>query len=259
MAEIKQVRLCGYGGQGIVLAGTILGYAGINDGKQVAGSSTYGAAVRGGTCYSDVVISDRPIIYPHVIKADVLIVMSQRAYDKFVTDVDHENGMVIYDERLVSVKEIDNLKQVAVSATEPAIRELGNKQVANIIILGAAVGMTKIVSKDALISAIDKNVTKRFKDLNLKAAELGLKLGKTEQKEYLAGANMTVEGRTQKPVVNNALCVSCDLCLLLCPDLCITLRGDKTGIEIDYDFCKGCGICITECPQGAIKFEKPYL
>ena len=180
MAEIKQVRLGGYGGQGIVLAGTILGYAGINDGKQVAGSSSYGAAARGGTCYSDVVISDRLIIYPHVIKADVLIVMSQTAYDRFIKDVDRENGMVIYDELLVSVKEVDNLKQVAVSATGSAIKELGNKQVANIIILGAAVSMTRIVSKDALISAIDKNVNRRFKDLNLKAAELGLKLGKTE-------------------------------------------------------------------------------
>jgi len=253
MAKIKQIRLCGFGGQGIVLAGTILGYAGINDGKWVASSSSYGDAARGGTCYSDVVISDRPIVYPHLIKADVLIALSQMAYNEYIKLVNPENGIVIYDERLVSVQEIDNLKQVAVSATEPAIRELGSKQVANIIILSAAVGMTKIVSKNALISAIDKNVTKRFKDLNLKAAELGLKLGKTEQKEYLAGAHMAVEGRTQKPVVDNALCVSCDLCRLLCPDLCITLRGEKTGIEIDYDFCKGCGICATECPKVAIQ------
>jgi len=64
---------------------------------------------------------------------------------------------------------------------------------------------------------------------------------------------MTVEGRTQKPEVDNSLCVSCDLCRLLCPDLCITLRGDKSGIEIDYEFCKGCGICESECPKGAIK------
>jgi len=180
VAEIKQVRLGGYGGQGIVLAGTILGYAGVNDGKQVAGSSAYGAAARGGTCYSDVVISNQPIVFPHVIKADVLIALSQRAYDEYIQDVNHENGTVIYDERLVPVKEIDNLKQVAVSATESAIKELGSKQVANMVILGAAVGLTEMVSQDALISAIDKNVAGRFKDLNLKAAELGLKLGKTE-------------------------------------------------------------------------------
>jgi len=180
MAKIKQIRLCGFGGQGIVLAGTILGYAGINDGKWVASSSSYGDAARGGTCYSDVVISDRPIVYPHLIKADVLIALSQTAYNEYLKLVNPGSGIVIYDERLVSVQEIDSLKQVGVSATELAIKELGSKQVANIVMLGAAVVMTKIVSEDALISAIDKNVPARFKDLNLKAVNLGLKLGKAE-------------------------------------------------------------------------------
>jgi len=64
---------------------------------------------------------------------------------------------------------------------------------------------------------------------------------------------MAVEGRTQRPIVDNALCVNCDLCRLLCPDLCITIRDEASGIEIDYDFCKGCGICASECPKGAIK------
>jgi 2-oxoglutarate ferredoxin oxidoreductase subunit gamma len=180
MAETKQVRLCGFGGQGIILAGTILGYAAINDGKWVAGSSSYGAAARGGTCYSDVVISDGLIVYPHVIRADVLIALSQIAYDAYLKMVSPQDGTVIYDERLVSVRETDNLKQVGVSATELAIKELGSKQVANIVMLGAATLITKIVSKDALISAIDKNVPPRFRDLNLRAVDLGFKLGKAE-------------------------------------------------------------------------------
>jgi len=64
---------------------------------------------------------------------------------------------------------------------------------------------------------------------------------------------MAVEGRTQRPVVDNALCVNCDLCRLLCPDLCITIHDEASRVEIDYDFCKGCGICASECPKGAIK------
>lgn len=180
MAQVKQIRLCGFGGQGIILAGTILGYAGINDGKWVAGSSSYGAAARGGTCYADVVIADRPIVYPHVIEADVLIALSQIAYNGYLKLVNPQDGIVIYDERLVSVRETDNLKQVGVSATELAIEELGSKQVANIVMLGAAAVKTKMVSKDALISAIAKNVAARFKDLNLKAVDLGFKLGKAE-------------------------------------------------------------------------------
>jgi len=178
MAEIStQVRLCGFGGQGVILAGTILGYAGINDGKWVASSSSYGTAARGGSCRSDVIISDKPIGFPHVIRADILVAMSQKAYDVYIKDIKPEGGIVIYDEQTVSTKEISGLKRVAVSATDTAIRELDSKQVANIVILAAAVGITKMVSRNALISAIKGNIPERFKDLNLKAVELGFKLG----------------------------------------------------------------------------------
>jgi 2-oxoglutarate ferredoxin oxidoreductase subunit gamma len=178
MAEIKQVRLGGFGGQGIVLAGTVLGYAAIYEGKWVAGSSSYGAAARGGNCYYDMVISNQPIIFPHVIRADVLAVMSQGAYDECLSLVEH--GIVIYDKRLVSIHEVDALRQVAIPATDLAIDELGNKQVANMIMLGALAGITKLVSKNALISAIEQSVAKRFKELNVKAAELGFRLSAEE-------------------------------------------------------------------------------
>ena len=85
MTSAKQVRLSGFGGQGVVLAGTILGHAAIRDGKWVAGSSSYGAQARGGSARSDVVIADGPVVYPHVIEADILIALSQTAYDKYVS------------------------------------------------------------------------------------------------------------------------------------------------------------------------------
>jgi len=174
MGEVKQIILCGFGGQGVILAGTILGYAGINDGKWVAGSSSYGSQARGGYARAEVVISDEPISFPRVIEADILVAMFQSAYDKYIEYVKRDNGIVIYDEPLVSTKEINGLKQIGVPATNIATKELNNKQVANLVILGAAVGITKIVTKDALISAIEKNVPERFKTLNLKAVELGL-------------------------------------------------------------------------------------
>ncbi len=178
MAEIStQVRLCGFGGQGIILAGTILGYAGINDGKWVAGSSSYGAAARGGSCRSDVIISDKLISFPHVIMADILIAISQKAYDVYLKNIRPEGGIVIYDEQMVATKEISGLKQIAVAATNTAIRELNSRQVANIVILSAAVAITGMVSRDALTAAIEKNIPERFRALNLKAVELGFKLG----------------------------------------------------------------------------------
>ena len=177
MREVKQIRLCGLGGQGIVLAGTIIGHAGINDRKWVAGSSSYGAEARGSACRAEVIISDEPINFPHVIEADILIAMSQSAYDKYIEDVEREKGIVIYDEQLVSTKEINGLKQIGIPATNIAVKELNNKLVANMVILGVAVEITKMVSKDALISAIEKNVPERFKVLNLKAVELGFNRG----------------------------------------------------------------------------------
>ena len=181
MGEIKQVRICGLGGQGIILAGTILGYAGINDEKWVAGSNSYGAAARGGLCQADVVISDKPISFPHITEADILIAMYQSAYNRYIGDVERENGIVIYDQQMVSIKEVSYLRQVGVPATSTAIKELDNSQVANIVMLGAATEITKIVTRDALISAIEENVKARFKTLNLKAVELGFRLGRVEQ------------------------------------------------------------------------------
>ena len=178
--DIKQVRLCGFGGQGVVLAGTILGYTGVSDGKWVAGSNSYGAEARGGACRADVIISDKPISFPHVVKADILIAMYQLAYDRYIESVNSENGMVIYDPQMVDAREIPGLKQVGIQATSTAIKELDNKQVSNIVMLGAAVEITGIVSREALIAAIEKNVKDRFKELNLKAVELGFALGKVE-------------------------------------------------------------------------------
>ena len=179
MAEIKQVRLCGFGGQGVILAGTLLGYAGINDGKWVAGSNSYGAAARGGTCRAEVVISNEPIIFPLVIKADILIAMSQGAYDKYIEDVKANDGIVVYDGQLISPRDISSLKQIGVSATNAAIEEINNKQVANVIILAAAVEITKVVTKDALITAIEGTVEQKFREINLKAVNIGFRLGKT--------------------------------------------------------------------------------
>lgn len=170
-----QIRLCGFGGQGIILAGMMLSHAGINDGKWVAGSNSYGAVARGGTCCADVIISDKPISFPHVIKPDILVAMYSSAYNKYIKDM--EKGIVIYDEQ-VSIKEISSLKQVGIPATMVAVTELNNEQVANIVILCAMAEITRIVSQGALISALEKNIPARFKNLNLKAAELGFKLGK---------------------------------------------------------------------------------
>jgi 2-oxoglutarate ferredoxin oxidoreductase subunit gamma len=177
MRHIKQVVLCGYGGQGIVLAGTILGQAAFNDGKWVSGTSSFGTAARGGTCQAEVVISDQPIIFPYVIEADILIAMYQTAYSRYIEQVKREGGVVIYDNDFVFPKEITGLKHVPIPATRKAIEELDTKTVANVAILSAAVEITELVTEEALRAAVAEIAPQRLRELDLKAMDIGFRLG----------------------------------------------------------------------------------
>ena len=178
MAEITQIRLSGFGGQGIILAGTLLGQAGVIDGKYVAESSSYGAQARGSGCKSEVVFSDRPIDFPRVTVADILLVMSQGAYDAYHNDVKAGSGIILYEEGQVVAKEGLNVKQIGIPATEYAIQKLKNSQVANIIFLGALIEISKIVPSLAIRKAIRAHVSERFRSLNLRAIRIGTDLGR---------------------------------------------------------------------------------
>jgi len=172
----NQVRFCGFGGQGVILAGLILGHAGIADGKWVASSSSYGPAARGGACRSDVVISDQPIIFPQVIQIDILVSLSQQGYDRYIKEVKGSTGISIYEGGIVP-KESPGLKQVQIPAQKAAAEELENEIVANMIILGSMVEMTGVVKKEALVRATTERVPEAFRDLNIRAVEIGFKLG----------------------------------------------------------------------------------
>jgi 2-oxoglutarate ferredoxin oxidoreductase subunit gamma len=178
MAGTKQVILCGFGGQGIVLAGTILSQAAFNGGKWVTSTNSYGAAARGGACRAEVVISERPIIFPYVMAADMLIAMGRPAYDKYIGRVKPGEGVVIHDERFAPAQ-IERLKYVGIPATRAAIEEFGKGIAANVIILSAAVEMTNLVSKKHLRSAIEQIIPERLIELNLKAMNIGFRLGRT--------------------------------------------------------------------------------
>lgn len=177
MGHIKQIRFCGVGGQGVVLSGTILGHAAIHDEKWVYGADDYGAQARGGSAESEVIISNHPIMFPHVIEADILVSFSQDAYDKYIQNIDEKGALVIYDDHNINPSKLNGAQQISIPAIHTAIHELHTKQVANIITLGALAGITGIVSKDALIAAIAANVPERFKEVNLKALEIGFNLG----------------------------------------------------------------------------------
>lgn len=176
--EIQQIRFSGFGGQGVVLAGLLLGQAGAIEGKYVSGSNSYGAQARGSGCRSEIVLSESPVDFPHLTATDILIAMSQGAYDLYSGEVREDSGLILYDQDLVTPKEILKITQIGIPATHLAIERLKNKQVANIVFLGALIELTRIVSPKSLRKAISMHVPPRFRPLNLKAFQLGIDMGR---------------------------------------------------------------------------------
>jgi 2-oxoglutarate ferredoxin oxidoreductase subunit gamma len=178
MRHITQVRISGFGGQGVILAGVLLGEAGVVDGDYVAGSSSYGAQARGSGCKSEIIFSDGPVDYPHLTRADVLVAMSQGTYDLYSGDLDPGTGLILYDESQVVPNAGITVKQIGIPATDHAIRELKSKQVANIVLLGALIEITGIVSDGAIEEAVGRHVGEHFRKLNLEALRCGRELGR---------------------------------------------------------------------------------
>ena len=176
--RITQIRLSGFGGQGVVLAGLLLGEAGVADGKYVSGSNSYGAQARGSGCKSEVVFSNTPVDFPHLITADILVAKSQGPYDQYCTDISLNTGLILYDQSQVTPKPDLQVRQIGIPATESALKTLKNKQAANIVLLGALVELTRVVSPEAIERAMEKHVNERFRRLNLEAFETGRQLGR---------------------------------------------------------------------------------
>lgn len=173
MKKRTEVKICGFGGQGIVLSGYILGKAAsLHDGKEAVLTQSYGPEARGGACSADVVISEVKVDYPYLKGIDVLVVMSQEAYSTYCKELD-KNGMMLIDEDLVEPDELDeSIELHKIPATRIA-EELGNKIVANIVMVGFLAAVTGLVSKDAMKKAILATVPMGTQELNERAFDKG--------------------------------------------------------------------------------------
>jgi 2-oxoglutarate ferredoxin oxidoreductase subunit gamma len=175
-----EVRLTGFGGQGIILSGYIVGKAAaIHDKKQATFTQSYGPESRGGACSAQVIVSDEPISYPHLVDPAILVVMSQEAYNKYAPTL-KDGGLLIIDEDLVKTDEqAGNVKMLSVPATRLA-EELGRKIVANIVMLGFFTAATDVVSVEAMREAVLSSVPKGTEDLNIKAFSKGYEYAEQE-------------------------------------------------------------------------------
>lgn len=180
------VRIAGFGGQGIVMAGYILGRAGILDGHNALQTQSYGSESRGGACKSDVIISDGEILELAPASLDVLVAMSQPALDKFVANL-KAGGTLIYDSDLVKPASAASAA-FGLPATNIAHETFGRDVVANAVMLGYLAKLTNVVSGDSLRQAISESVPPKTVDMNLQAFEVGFERD-AQQKRHAGDHN----------------------------------------------------------------------
>jgi 2-oxoglutarate ferredoxin oxidoreductase subunit gamma len=165
----KEIRIVGFGGQGIILAGVILGEAATRAGHWAVQTQSYGPESRGGAARSEVVISSEPIDYPRVSRADVMIALSQEGYEKFGGDLG-DDGVVVVDSDLVQA---EGARALPFTTTAERV---GRKIVSNIVMLGFLGALLDIVPRELLEETVLANIPKGTEELNRRALAAGWEL-----------------------------------------------------------------------------------
>jgi len=173
-----EIRFAGFGGQGIIKSGIIVAAAAsVYGGKNAVQTQSYGPESRGGACKSEVVMSEEDVDFPKVVEPDVLVVMSQHAYNEYVENMKVGGTIILDPDMIPREKELKDVRVFRIPATKIA-DELGRKIVANIVILGAFTAITAILDKDAVKASIKDNIPKGTEELNLAAFEKGYEYGR---------------------------------------------------------------------------------
>ncbi len=176
---LTEIRIAGFGGQGVILSAIVLGKAAsIYQGEFATMTQNFGPEARGGACSAQLMISDQPVLYPYVTKPDVMVVMSQEAYTKFAPEL-KDGGTLLVERDLVRVTDLPRHARVySVPATRLA-EELGKRMVLNIVMVGFFAAVTRLLEADAVRKAIADSVPSSFRELNLKAFDKGYEYGQT--------------------------------------------------------------------------------
>jgi 2-oxoglutarate ferredoxin oxidoreductase subunit gamma len=171
----QEIRLAGFGGQGVILAGYILGKAAaLYDAKEAVLTQSYGPEARGGACAAEVVVSEEPIDHPLFEDADLLVALSLEAFTKYRQSV-KPGATLVLDADLVQAEGLEG--KVHRAPFTKIAEGLGNKMAANVVMLGFLCGLG-VVSTEAMEESIRTSVRPRFVDLNLKAFKEGYELAR---------------------------------------------------------------------------------
>ncbi len=179
--SIVELRVAGFGGQGVILSAMIIGKAvSIYEGGFATLTQSFGPEARGSSCSAQVILSKEPILYPYITQPDILIAMSQDATNRFAPEL-KEGGILLIEEDLVKIA--DNVPAGVQVHGVPATRlaeEIGRRLVLNIVMVGFFGAVTKMIDPDALRKGVVDSVPPGTQDLNLRAFDRGFEYGMSE-------------------------------------------------------------------------------
>jgi 2-oxoglutarate ferredoxin oxidoreductase subunit gamma len=177
--QLTEIRIAGFGGQGVILSAIVLGKAAsIYQGAFATMTQNFGPEARGGACSAQLVLSDSPVLYPYVTRPDILVVMSQEAYARFVPEL-KDGGILIVEQDLVRVSDLKNEIQVYSIPATCIAEDLGKRMVLNSVMVGFFTAITHLLDSDAVRKAVADSVPRNFREVNLQAFEKGLEYGTT--------------------------------------------------------------------------------
>ena len=176
--ERCRIIISGSGGQGVITAAIILAEAAVlYEGLNAVQSQSYGPEARGGASRSDVIISDTEIRFPKVIQPNVLVCLTQEAYNKF-SGLIRPGGLLLTDNHYVKRGEKVDARQVGLDMYKEVMDKIGRPIVFNICMLGAFVHLTQLLKQESIMKVLESRIPAGTLELNKQALELGLQLAR---------------------------------------------------------------------------------
>jgi 2-oxoglutarate ferredoxin oxidoreductase subunit gamma len=175
--SLTEIRISGFGGQGVILSAAIIGKAAcIFENRFATMTQNFGPEARGGSSSAQVILSDEPVLYPYLTQPDILVVMSQEAFTRFTPEL-KAGGILIVEQDMVRVSRLQSgVRLYSVPATRLA-EELGKKMVLNVVMVGFFGAVTGLLDPQDLRKSVADSVPPAFQTLNLEAFDKGFAYG----------------------------------------------------------------------------------
>ncbi len=179
--ERTRLVFSGSGGQGVITAAIILANAAVLfENKNAIQSQSYGAAARGGATRTDIIIDDSQIFFPKVIQPNILVSLTQESYNKFAPII-RPGGLLLVDSKYVDIQKKVDAKHISLPMFDTVMKEIGKPIVFNICMLGALIGISKLIKPASILKVLETTIPEDFMAMNKKALELGMEMGKEEK------------------------------------------------------------------------------